>query len=390
MPIADTDVKVCLDVPSDGHLRASTGNIIAGWVSIVGIGRDIESVELVLPDGTARAAESVDRPDVDLAHPGGSSAGFSIRLQGSDLAIAGFCELRCTIDGAFVAHLAQVVIEDESPWRQFKLAKLDSIRSILACPLCKRRLEDGSAGLRCEACSRVFERTSNSFNFMPADIAQSANIHPTDNVSSMGYDAVAQDLIAQFPDGLVLDCGAGCRSDRYRNVVNFEVVDYPSTDVLGVGQMLPFADGSFDVVFSFAVLEHVRDPFLCAKELVRVLKPGGRLFGAVPFLQPYHGYPDHYYNMTTSGLANLFADSMTIDEVGQPQSALPIYALSWILSEYAAGLPPDVAERFMNMRVGDLRVDRPGVVDADYVRMLSPQACEVLACGNYILATKPA
>jgi hypothetical protein len=38
------------------------------------------------------------------------------------------------------------------------------------------------------------------------------------------------------------------------------------------------------------------------------VRPGGRIFAAVPFLQPYHAYPDHYYNMTAGGLRNLFSD----------------------------------------------------------------------------------
>lgn len=42
-----------------------------------------------------------------------------------------------------------------------------------------------------------------------------------------------------------------------------------------VGETLPFAGASFDVVFSHEVLEHVRDDRCCAQELVRVTRPGG-------------------------------------------------------------------------------------------------------------------
>jgi len=99
---------------------------------------------------------------------------------------------------------------------------------------------------------------------------------------------------------------AGLKSFSYPNVVNMEIVPYASTDAVGVGQSLPFPDDTFDAVLSIAVLEHVNDPFLCARELIRVLKPGGRLMCAVPFLQPEHGYPHHYFNMTRMGLAELF------------------------------------------------------------------------------------
>ncbi|MBH23804.1 MAG: hypothetical protein CMH57_04915 [Myxococcales bacterium] len=41
---------------------------------------------------------------------------------------------------------------------------------------------------------------------------------------------------------------------------------------------LPFADASFDTVYSFKVLSHVRDIELALSECARVTRPGGRLF----------------------------------------------------------------------------------------------------------------
>jgi len=50
---------------------------------------------------------------------------------------------------------------------------------------------------------------------------------------------------------------------------------------------LPFASSSFDLVLSHEVIEHVSDDRLAVREMVRVLKPGGR---AVIFC-PNRGYP---------------------------------------------------------------------------------------------------
>lgn len=47
--------------------------------------------------------------------------------------------------------------------------------------------------------------------------------------------------------------------------------------VLAVGEALPFQTGSFDFVFSNEVIEHVADDAACLAEMVRVLKPGGRI-----------------------------------------------------------------------------------------------------------------
>ncbi len=41
-----------------------------------------------------------------------------------------------------------------------------------------------------------------------------------------------------------------------------------------VGESLPFDDAAFDVVFSHEVLEHVVDDRQCAREMVRVTRPG--------------------------------------------------------------------------------------------------------------------
>ena len=48
--------------------------------------------------------------------------------------------------------------------------------------------------------------------------------------------------------------------------------------VLGSGMELPFADDSFDLTYSSNVLEHVRDPWRMADEMVRVTRSGGLVF----------------------------------------------------------------------------------------------------------------
>ncbi len=57
--------------------------------------------------------------------------------------------------------------------------------------------------------------------------------------------------------------------------------------VCGVGEFLPFPADIFDAILSNEVLEHVTDDFQAVREMIRTLKPGGRL---VVFC-PNRGYP---------------------------------------------------------------------------------------------------
>ena len=51
--------------------------------------------------------------------------------------------------------------------------------------------------------------------------------------------------------------------------------------VVGDAEKLPFADASFDVLFSIGLLEHMSDPTTTLREQVRVLARGGAFFGYV-------------------------------------------------------------------------------------------------------------
>jgi ubiquinone/menaquinone biosynthesis C-methylase UbiE len=65
------------------------------------------------------------------------------------------------------------------------------------------------------------------------------------------------------------------------------------------GVDIPFADQSFDVVFSNQVFEHVRHPERLLGEVRRVLSPGGLFVGSVSYLEPYHSYS--LFNFTPYG-----------------------------------------------------------------------------------------
>jgi SAM-dependent methyltransferase len=53
------------------------------------------------------------------------------------------------------------------------------------------------------------------------------------------------------------------------------------------GEGLPFPDESFDLILSHEVIEHVQDDVMTMSEMVRALKPGGRIV----LFCPNRGYP---------------------------------------------------------------------------------------------------
>jgi SAM-dependent methyltransferase len=225
-----------------------------------------------------------------------------------------------------------------------------------------------------------------SYDFLTSDLKKAFSIIDTAAVSSNNYDKEFLKTINS--NELVLDCGAGSRQFYYDNVINFEIAKYPSTDVLGVGEVLPFKDNTFDAVLSNAVLEHVKDPWLCASELMRVLKLGGEILCCVPFLQPLHGYPHHYYNMSATGLKNLFGDQITDVEQNIPQATLPIWSLNWILNSWSSGLNGSTKDDFLQMKVNDLINNPLSYLNEKFVTELNNEKNFELASATLLKAKK--
>lgn len=127
------------------------------------------------------------------------------------------------------------------------------------------------------------------------------------------YSAETLRLVAGLQaDGRALEVGSGGRRVDDR-VVGLDR-EGAGAEVVGDALALPFADETFDLVFSEAVLEHVRDPRLMCTEMVRVLRPGGWLYLEAAFMQPVHMAPDHYFNITPYGLRALVEDLVVVEQ----------------------------------------------------------------------------
>jgi SAM-dependent methyltransferase len=82
----------------------------------------------------------------------------------------------------------------------------------------------------------------------------------------------------------------------------------------------PLRSSTFDAVLMLNVLEHLTDGRSTLREIHRILRPGGVLILAVPFLYHVHAAPDDFHRFTASALRQLCLDSgfktVQIDEHG--------------------------------------------------------------------------
>lgn len=116
---------------------------------------------------------------------------------------------------------------------------------------------------------------------------------------------IVQRLVDPWPGGWALDigCGAGYVADRLGTLgwrtIALDLADYRTIHscdlVLSRAESLPFPSGTFSVVVSNHVIEHVGDPAAHLSELHRVMAPGGAAYVATPnrlwVMEPHYKLP---------------------------------------------------------------------------------------------------
>jgi len=108
------------------------------------------------------------------------------------------------------------------------------------------------------------------------------------------------------PEGAFCLSIGGGPSLVHSRLRNLNLLPFANVHVVGTAYALPFVSSSIHAIYCEAVLEHLERPELAVAEMHRVLRLGGQLFASTPFLQPYHGYPDHFQNFTLNGHVRLF------------------------------------------------------------------------------------
>jgi len=65
----------------------------------------------------------------------------------------------------------------------------------------------------------------------------------------------------------------------------------------------------YDACIANAVFEHLERPWIAAKEVARILAPGGSCYVATHQTFPLHGYPKDFFRFSADALALIFADA---------------------------------------------------------------------------------
>src|SRR4029078_9771466 len=152
--------------------------------------------------------------------------------------------------------------------------------------------------------------------------ARGLNREQPETFNSRARDAWIRSKAKIVPGGSrVLDVGAG--TAPYRDL--FSHCEYRTHDFAEYGKYqdgsegqytkldyvsdicsIPVLNSSFDVVVCTEVLEHVPRPIDALQEMVRVLRPNGRLFITAPLGSGQHQQPFHFYGGFTEFLYQKF------------------------------------------------------------------------------------
>lgn len=245
--------------------------------------------------------------------------------------------------------------------------------------------------------NRLFSTSGKEYpiiNGVPILVRQIQEHHitppPSQHISKNTATYSAPDRIP--PSGICLHLGSGAVPSTDKRVISLDVLPTDTVDIVAEAEALPFKDNCLDYVESGAVFEHVTFPLQSIREVRRVLKEGGEMFIDTAFLQGYHGYPSHYFNMTPQAVEAHLCDGFILEDSYVPPAATVTHALVTQFDRFLELIPGADQEALRTMSLAQaldvLRTDAGK--DDGLNSKISEYGQRSLAASFAIRATKPA
>jgi SAM-dependent methyltransferase len=258
-------------------------------------------------------------------------------------------------------------------------SRREAIHERLACPSCLGGLvpAEGSFVHACGAKHRMVDG-------VPVFIAPGQTYEDRRHVTghTNPYSGKTLELVAAHAGELILDFGAGnpAPHELFDNVVRLDFAHYTACDVVANTRNIPFRDQSFDHAVSESVFEHVSDPWQYGRELHRVMKKGGQVIVDTAFLQPLHGDPFHFFNMTLHGLEEVMKPFRKLKSGVEPYQSSGM-TMNILRNHFIESVGDEAAKGRLRQLFGEVNF-------VDYDRFIPPERQHVMAAGVYFVGTK--
>ena len=156
----------------------------------------------------------------------------------------------------------------------------------------------------------------------------------------------------------------------------------------GDAHALPFADGSFDVVRTERVLQHVQDPARVLAEMARVARPGGRIAAAEPDWETL--VVDGTDRAVTRRILNHRCDRTRNGWIGRGLAALfrdAGLARVGVSAETLIVTDSTLAEALYELRVASQQALADGIITDDEAQRYVADLERAAAAGRFFAAT---
>jgi len=176
------------------------------------------------------------------------------------------------------------------------------------------------------------------------------------------------------PEARVLEVGSGAHGlifgfgSKFGIGIDPLAVDYKrlfpiwqknAQTIAAIGEKLPFADASFDVVLSDNVIDHAENPLAIVDEIVRVLKPSGLLYFTVNIHHPIYTLASNLHG---------FWNALGINYELSPFADHTIHLTENRMKEVFARLPLQIEQE--HSTIAELKAANRKIKSADFVGRL--------------------